>query len=52
MGKFFAHVDLTIWPKVSVVVFGLVFIAIVTWTFLLASSERYQRGASLPLDED
>ena len=52
MGRFFTQIELTLWPKVSVVVFLVVFLAIVVWTIWLSSSRVYDRAARLPLEDD
>lgn len=45
------HLDLTVWPKMALVIFLCVF-AGVTWRVLRASRDEMARAASLPIDDE
>ncbi|HYE62933.1 MAG TPA: hypothetical protein VD997_13135 [Phycisphaerales bacterium] len=45
------HLDLTVWPKMALVLFLAVF-AGVTWRVLRTSRADIARAASLPIDDE
>lgn len=52
MGKFFTGIPLTLWPKISVVVFLVLFLAIMIVTWWPSSRIRAERAARLPFDDE
>jgi cbb3-type cytochrome oxidase subunit 3 len=45
------HMDLAVWPKMALVLFLAVFVA-VTWRALRTSKAEMDRAASLPINDD
>jgi cbb3-type cytochrome oxidase subunit 3 len=46
-----SHLDLTIFPKIGLVIFVSVFLLSLVWIYRKGSDKTYERTANLPFDE-
>lgn len=46
------HAGLSIYAQIALVIFVVVFVAIIVWVFRPGARERFRRDAMMPLDDD
>jgi hypothetical protein len=51
MGRFFSGVELTLWPKISVILFLALFLVIVFITCGPSSAMRARKNSLIPFDD-
>ena len=52
MRDLLVQIDPTVWSEISVVLFGLGFVALIFWVCLPVRKSTYERAARLPLDSE
>ncbi len=51
MSGFFQSFELTIWPQITLVLFMLIFLAVILWVYRPSGKEGYGVASQLPLEK-